>query len=236
MKSADPFYKSGRWERLRSSALRRDLYMCQCCAAHNLMVPAQCVHHVFPRDAFKDYQYELWNCMSLCYKCHDEMHNRYTGQLSKKGMLFMQALAAARGIKINMSHRTILVIGLRGCGKSTYCKSHLDDYTLCYDMDAIASAFRLKMPHEEYYKPARRMANDFLRGFLVKAHDYCKRVLIIRTAPSIKEFEEIDPDKVVICKHRYVDRPMDDKAGALERIAQIEERCRVLGIDLELLE
>ncbi len=54
--------------------------------------------------------------------------------------------------------RITLVCGLRGCGKSTYVKEHLTDGALAYDMDAIASAFRLRMPHEEYHEAARHMA------------------------------------------------------------------------------
>lgn len=236
MKTADPFYKTKKWERIRATALKRDGYMCQCCKAKNQMISAECVHHIFPKDTYIDYQYELWNLMSLCNNCHDEMHNHYTGELSKKGMLFLRSLAAVRGIPISMKESTILVVGLRGSGKSTYCKKHLDEFSLCYDMDAIASAFRLRMPHEEYFKPARKMANDFLKGFLAKAHDYCKRVFIIRTAPTIKEVEEIEPDKIVFCKHQYLSREMDDRKSALQRLSDLEKYCMDYGIDVEVLE
>ena len=233
MKKADPFYKSKKWEHVRTQALRRDDYMCQCCKANNQMIQAECVHHIFPRDTYSQYQFDLWNLMSLCNECHDEMHNHYTGGLSKKGMLFLRSLASIKGIPISMKENTILVVGLRGCGKSTYCKKHLDEFSLVYDLDAIASAFRLKMPHEEYFRPARKMANDFLKGFLMKAHDYCKRVFIIRTAPSIREVEEIEPDKVVICKKQYVFREMDDRKSALKRIEELELYCLERGIEIE---
>ena len=236
MKSADPFYKTARWEHLRQQALRRDEYMCQCCKANNKMIQAECVHHVFPRDRYPQYANELWNLLSLCNDCHNEMHNRATGDLSDKGMLFMRSLAMSRGIEISSKASTILVIGLRGSGKTTYCKQHMDDNSLCYDMDAIASAFRLKMPHEEYFKPARKMANDFLKGFLLKAHDYCKRIYIIRTAPQIKELEEIKPDKVVICARQYVNRHMDDRNGAKERIEAVNQYCSHRGIELEIVQ
>lgn len=122
-----------------------------------------------------------------------------------------------------------LVCGLRGSGKSTWCKNHLGD-GLCYDMDAIASAFRLKMPHEEYHTNARHMANEFLWGFLTKAEEYTDNVLIIRTAPRIEEVEEIHPDRVVILRRRYVERPMDDAAAAAERLDALEDWCRANGI------
>lgn len=154
------------------------------------------------------------------------MHNHYTGELSNKGVLFMRSIAAVKGINLNMKEQTILVTGLRGSGKSTYCKKEMDSETLVYDMDAIASAFRLKMPHEEYFKPARRMANDFLKGFLIKAHDYAKKVYIIRTAPPIKEVEDIAPSKVVICKRHYVNREMDDIKSAQQRLDDLENYCK----------
>lgn len=235
MKRADPFYKTARWERLRQHALRRDCYMCQCCKANNRMVEAQCVHHVFPRDAWPQYQYEPWNLLSLCNDCHNEMHDRKTDALSIKGMIIMRSLAESRGIEVSTKESTILVIGLSGSGKSTYCRAHMDDSSLCYDLDAIAGAFRLKAPHEEYYKPARKMANDFLQGFVVKAHDYAKRVYIIRTAPTIKELEDIRPDKVVICSRQYDRRHMDDRAGAEKRIEEVNQYCSSRGIELEIV-
>lgn len=235
MKKADKFYKDKKWRRIRANALIRDEYKCQDCLANGKRVNAECVHHIFPRDTYLEYQYEMWNLISLCDKCHDEMHNHFTGDLSKKGMLYLRALAAERGIKVDMKEETIIVVGLRGCGKSTYCKQHMDDNTLVYDLDAIASAFRLKMPHEEYFKPARRMANDFLKGFLVKAHEYCKKIFIIRTAPYIKELEDMEPTRVVICRTRHVVRPMDDEKEALDRIKMIENYCKGRGIGLEII-
>lgn len=164
------------------------------------------------------------------------MHNRYNGELSKRGMVYMQALASERGIKLDMKEQTILVVGLRGSGKSSYCKAQMDDNTLVYDLDAIASAFRLKMPHEEYFKPARKMANDFLRGFLMKAHDYCRKVYVIRTAPTIGELQDIDPDKVVFCLNCYAIREMDDRKAAQERIRDLLKYCETQGIETEKLE
>lgn len=236
MKTADPFYKSKKWETIRARALKRDEYMCQCCKANNQMIPAQCVHHIFPRDTYSQYQFELWNLMSLCNDCHDEMHNHYTGELSKKGMLFLRSLASVRGIPISMKAGTILVVGLPGTGKSSYCRQRMDEFSLCYDLDAIAGAFRLKGPHEEYFRPARKMANDFLKGFLAKAHNYCKRVYIIRTAPTVEELEEINPDKLVICRHQYVSRHMDDKRGAQRKIELLEQHCLEFGIEIEYVD
>lgn len=232
----DQFYKTNKWVALRKTALIRDKYMCQNCKANNKMINATCVHHIFPIQSYPQFSYELWNLMSLCDKCHDEMHNHYTGELSKKGMLFLRAVAAARNIQITGKEETVLVVGLRGCGKSTYCKNHMDDFSLVYDLDAIASAFRLKMPHEEYFKPARRMANDFLKGFIAKAHDYARKIYIIRTAPNIKEVQEIDPDKVVFCMKEYIFREMDDRQAAMKRLDELAKHCARNNIEVETIE
>ena len=125
----------------------------------------------------------------------------------------------------------ILVCGLRGSGKSTWAKENLQD-GICYDMDAIASAFRLRMPHEEYHPAARRMANDFLSGFLYNAEDYADPVIIIRTAPSIDEARMIEPDVVVILYKRYVEREMDDAAGAYKRLRALHRWALAEGVSL----
>lgn len=236
MKSSEKqFYKSNKWVALRNTALIRDKYMCQCCKANGQMINADCVHHIFPIETYPQYRYELWNLMSLCSKCHDEMHNHYNGELSKKGMLFLRAVGSARGIQISCKETTILVVGLRGTGKTTYCRNHLDEFTLCYDLDMIAKAFRLNAPHEDYFKPARRMANDFLKGFVLKAHEYAKKIYIIRTAPTIKEFEDIAPDKIVFCTKEYSFKEMDDRAKALERLDELQKYCASKGVDIEMI-
>lgn len=237
VKKADPFYKTNRWEHKRSMVLRRDGYICQVCKVEKKKaVQAKVVHHIFPREDYPQFAFENWNLISLCSQCHDEMHNRFNDKLSKKGQNLLRGTAAVNGIDYSENDQTILVVGLSGCGKSTYCRKHMDDFSLIYDMDAIASAFRLRMPHEEYFKPARNMANDFLFGFIQKAHDYCKNVFIIRTAPKIEEAEQINPTKLVVCKKRHEIREMDDESAALERIELLIEHYKAAGIEVEIQE
>ena len=226
----DPFYSDPKWKALRHSILLRDKYMCTQCKRNGLMNQAEHVHHIFPREQYTQYEYECWNLTSLCFKCHNKMHNRFNGHLSKLGRILMQQTALEQGIRINMK-QTILVIGIRGTGKSTYVRDHLDDDSMAYDMDAIASAFRLRMPHDEYHKPSRRMANDFLTGFLAKAHEYVSTIYVIRTAPTIKELQMIDPDSVVICTQVRTYREMDDRQGAFHRIEEIKRFCAVRGLE-----
>lgn len=97
----------------------------------------------------------------------------------------------------------------------------MDEFSLVYDLDAIAGAFRLNRPHEENFKPARRMANDFLKGFIQKAHDYAPKIFIIRTAPSIQEYEDINPDKIVFCMTEHCFREMDERQKAIKKINEL---------------
>lgn len=128
---------------------------------------------------------------------------------------------------------TILVIGLAGTGKTTYCKERLGSDGLCYDLDALASAFRLKEPHEEEHDPSRRMANDLLFGFISHAWQYSENVFIIRTAPSIAELRDINPDMLVVCTKRYIERPSYGETGAVARIGEAARWCDSHGIPVD---
>ncbi len=164
------------------------------------------------------------------------MHNRFNGELSQIGLRLLKTTALINNIQYDMTDKTILVVGLRGSGKSSYVKTQLDDDSLAYDLDAIASAFRLRMPHDEYFKPARKMANDFLNGFLAKAHEYAKTIYIIRTAPSIKEYEQINPSQIVFCLKSYEYRDMDDRDAAIERINALKEYTQTQNVDVVVIE
>lgn len=231
----DKLYKSKKWDNVRASILVRDKYMCQSCKAAGKMINAECVHHIFPLQKYPEYATERWNLISLCNICHNEMHNRFTDELSKKGENLLRVTAAKQGIRIEPRRETILVIGLAGTGKSTYVKKNMDYLSIAYDLDALAAAFRLTKPHEEYHKPARKMANDFMLGFITKAHEYAPKVFIIRTAPTIQEIERIKPTSVIICKHEYLHREMDDRQLAREKIKAAEEYCRNNNYELEII-
>lgn len=125
-----------------------------------------------------------------------------------------------------------LIMGGRGCGKSTWARNHLGEHGLCYDMDAIASAFRLRMPHEEYCDEARHMANDLLPGWLQAVHEYTDDVYVIRTAPTRQELEEIMPDRAVVCLVRHAARGMDDPMRTARRLADAEEWLRANGVPI----
>ena len=100
MKIADPFYKLPRWKRLRESVQRRDGYMCQESRRFGKRVEATTVHHVFPRDAFPEYQWEPWNLVSLAGDVHDKMHDRVTGELTDRGAELLRRVARKNGIQV----------------------------------------------------------------------------------------------------------------------------------------
>ena len=243
LKKADSFYNTERWQHLRQSILRRDNFMCQDAKRYGRMVPAEVVHHILPREIFPEYQWEPWNLISLSNKAHEEMHYRTTRELTKKGMEWAIRTARKQNISIDKIEsairqqaretKRILVIGLRGTGKTTYCREHIGDDCLVYDLDAIASLFRLKREHEEVFDSARRIANDYLFDFIKKAEEYkIKKIFIIRAAPEIEELEKIRPDQVVHCDKQFIEPPMKNNPDARRRIARILKWCEEKQVEV----
>ncbi len=81
----EPFYKTKKWQSKREKILRRDGYMCQECKRYGKARQAVVVHHAFPREWYPQYEWEDWNLISLCNKCHENMHDRDTHELTKIG-------------------------------------------------------------------------------------------------------------------------------------------------------
>ncbi|MBR3360027.1 MAG: hypothetical protein IKG39_01680 [Lachnospiraceae bacterium] len=243
IKRADPYYSTDRWEHLRQCILRRDDFMCQDAKRYGKRIPAEMVHHIFPREIFPEYQWEPWNLISLSNKAHDAMHYRTTRELTDKGMELLIRTARKQGIDLEIikaamkqqerKTKRVLVIGLRGSGKTTYCRENLGEDCLVYDLDAIASSFRLKREHEEVFDPARRIANDYLFDFIRKSEEYkIKKIFIIRAAPEMEELEKIRPDQVVHCSTRYIDRPMKNENEAARRIVRILKWCEEKEVEV----
>ena len=199
MKKTDPFYVSKKWRHVRDMALRKEGYMDALEKRSGKRVQAQMVHHIFPRESYPQYQYQLWNLIPLTFENHELMHNRLTGGLSSIGHALMAETAREQGIPIS---EVILVVGLPGSGKTTYVQSHLGG-GLAYDLDYISAAFRLTKPHYERHDGARRLANRMLRSFVANAREQVGKVYVIRTAPTIEEAVDIDCTSIVICKGEY---------------------------------
>lgn len=230
----DPYYKTKRWDRLRKAALRRDGYQCQIAKREGHSIPADMVHHIFPRDIFPEYENKLWNLISLSFEAHNMLHDRNTNALTKMGEELRRQKALEMGIE---AERTILVIGNPGAGKTTYVRRHLGN-GIVYDLDAIAGALRIQLPKAERFKPARWMANDLLQGFAEAAHRYVSDVFVIRTSPTPEEFDMIRPTKLVVIYGNYGsdDLSPERRHSIASRIRECVGTAKRLGIELEEIE
>lgn len=227
-------YKSKRWKRLRERILRRDDYMCQVSKRYGRRVEANTVHHIYPADEYPEYQWKDWNLISLSAEAHNAMHDRNTNELTAAGEALRRETGMAQGQE---GKRTILVIGNPGAGKTTYVKQRLRN-GIVYDLDAIAGALRLRSAKSELYKPARWLANDLLPGFTEAAHRYVDIVWIIRTAPSLDEFNLIDPTKLVVIHGNYGNEELTAKRRhkISEKIKKCLDYAYGLGIEVEEIE
>ena len=212
-------YHSQDWKRKRNFILKRDGYQCQLSKRDGLRVEADTVHHIFPVKDYPEYAMCTWNLISLSRAAHNTLHDRDTDELTDEGMALMRMTARAQGIDL-MDEGVTLLIGKPGTGKTTWAKDHMTGSTLVYDLDYIAAAFRLEAGTTEH-KQARWMANDLLQGFVLKATSYASHVIVIRTAPSLKDLEAIQPDRIIfltkIRSKRAVDIPdFDIKIARIE--------------------
>lgn len=102
-------YKGPRWTHKRAAILRRDSYWCQYCERYGRITEATTVHHIMPAEYFKEYQFESWNLTSLCTSCHNEMHDRDSHKLTRKGWELLQRTARRNNITIKNNMRQLLL-------------------------------------------------------------------------------------------------------------------------------
>lgn len=229
-------YDSARWKALRERVLAASGYKDELERRSGRSIPADTVHHIFPRDKYPQYQLKRWNLIAVSNDTHERLHNRGTGDLSALGYSLMEE--TAKKYRIPMG-KLVLVIGLPGTGKTTYVQQQIGN-ALVYDIDYIASAFRLKQPHEEHNEAAYKMAESMAKAFAANAMKYSGTVYIIRTAPTLEEYFDINPDMVVICnKHYSISARRDYKRltkakedELVGRINEIREYCAANGLEL----
>lgn len=78
------FYHSQAWRRLRRQALERDKHLCQICLQHNELTFADTVHHIKPIRSNDSEKLSLENLVTVCRKCHNELHREKPMTLKKK--------------------------------------------------------------------------------------------------------------------------------------------------------
>lgn len=229
----DPFYLSPKWQRLRKMVIVAAKYTDQIRIRQGIMIEANTVHHIFPREQYPEYQWNRWNLIAVSDETHKHLH-KPDGTLSEAGRKLQEETAEAYGIPIS---KMILIIGRPGSGKTTRAKELLGG-GICYDLDAIAGALRLRGPHEENHAASRRMAQGMARYFAASSRKYSGRVIIIRTAPTVEEAAEIDPDQLIICT-RSSGRFGKDRGKGLDlecmdrRIEEIKTWAKSSGIEIE---
>ena len=79
-------YKDKRWKKKRELILKRDNYLCRECKRYGKTTQANTVHHVMPVERHPEYKWSNNNLISLCHECHNSMHDRFTNELTDKGM------------------------------------------------------------------------------------------------------------------------------------------------------
>jgi len=86
------FHKTSKWKSKRERILRRDEYQCQECKRYGKTTEAVMVHHIVPVEERAELALEGDNLTSLCNKCHNEMHDRTTNQLTSKGKQLVERM------------------------------------------------------------------------------------------------------------------------------------------------
>lgn len=221
-------YNSKRWKTKRNVILKRDGYMCQWSLRSGRKEPADTVHHIFPVEDFPQYAMCDWNLISLSNANHNLMHQRATRDLTEEGMMLMKETALRQGIDLQDEGIT-LIVGRPNTGKTTMAKKLMRSDGLVYDLDEIAAAFRLGQRDNQQ---ARWMANDLLGGFVIKALDYSRHVIVIRTAPSVQELEKIRPDRIIIMTEEHGERTIEIKDFDI-RIERLKVWAEENGVMIE---
>lgn len=96
-------YQDKRWKRARDVRLRKDEYLCQECKRYGKSIQATEVHHILPADEctgrYERLKYDNRNLISLCGKCHKQMHVSWRKELSDKGYALLRRKGILEVIK-----------------------------------------------------------------------------------------------------------------------------------------
>ncbi len=151
------FYKTKKWKQKREAILRRDTYRCRQCKRYGRVTPANTVHHVYPLEDYPELKLSNDNLISLCDTCHENMHNRFNGELTDLGkewtarlshLVIQQTDIADANVSVPLNthntHRVIIVWGPPGSGKTTYVKKKMIPGDIAVDLDYLKRAITLQ--------------------------------------------------------------------------------------------
>ena len=93
-------YNSAKWEKKRTSILRRDGYQDQVKKRYGKLTQASLVHHIFPVNEFPEYAWQDWNLISVSLETHNELHDRNTDELTEKGIELLRRTARRERIPV----------------------------------------------------------------------------------------------------------------------------------------
>lgn len=113
-KDYDPWYESPKWVRIRKSVLRRDKYQDQEAKRYGKIKAAEVVHHIFPKNEFPQYAYDLWNLISVSRATHNTFHDRDTDELTEKGMDLLRRTCRKRNMPIPAKYLETKKRGVKG--------------------------------------------------------------------------------------------------------------------------
>ena len=94
------FYKTSRWISKRQSIMRRDKYQSRLARRFGKLIPAEIVHHIFPRTEFPEYAFEDWNLISITMSEHNRLHDRGSDALTEEGAELLRRVARQNNIPI----------------------------------------------------------------------------------------------------------------------------------------
>lgn len=90
MKTVNPFYKTQRWRTASHKALRNQKYLCQESLRFGKRVEAEMVHHIYPLESYPELAYVQWNLIGVTFKKHNTFHNRFSNELTEKGLYWQE--------------------------------------------------------------------------------------------------------------------------------------------------
>ena len=85
-------HNTKKWKHKTQVVKRRDGYECRECRKYGRSVDGVLVHHVYPADDYPDLFYNTNNLITLCYSCHELMHDRSLKSITELGKQWQRKL------------------------------------------------------------------------------------------------------------------------------------------------